>query len=194
MKKVSILLTLFIFASFTRALCDPVKSIKGAEVQATTMKMDKNKVVMQKKTGPAKKPTGWMKKNQPKLRDVNFLRTLEEKKRSQWVESSDEVISSREFLESVWGNKFSSPLQAREIKPSILDSGKSILKSYSDGNGSFEEGKILTTLKHLQSKEELFKKVFMGFRFSFDLTSRHVFLEMDVAPSTETRSGFMIRF
>lgn len=194
LRKVAILLTLFIFGMIARAWCDPVKSIKGAAIQLTTMKMDENRAVLQKKTVPAKESAEWFKKSQAKLRDVNFLRTLEEKKRSQWVESSDKVIYSREFLENAWRNKFFSPQQVRETKSSSSDSGQSILKPYPDGDGSFEEGKILTTLKLLQSREETFKEIFMGFRFSVDLTNGHVLLEMNVAPSTEKRSGFMIRF
>ena len=200
LRKVAILLTLFIFGMIARAWCDPVKSKKGAAIQLTTMKMDENRAVLQKKTVPAKESAEWSKKSQAKLRDVNFLRTLEEKKRSQWVESSDKVIYSREFSENAWRNKFSGPLQVRETKSSSSDSGQSvlkpypILKPYPDGDGSFEEGKILTTLKLLQSREETFKEIFMGFRFSVDLTNGHALLEMNVAPSTEKRSGFMIRF
>jgi len=194
MKKVSILLTLFIFASINHALCDPVKSIKGAEVQVTAREMGKNGVVVQEKAAPAKKPTGWIKKNQTARSNINFLRTLEEKKRSQWVESPDKVISFREFSENVWKNQFFSSSQVREVKSSGPDSRRFVLTSNRDGNGLFEEGNILTTLRLLHSKEQSFKEIFMGFRFSFDLTSRRVFLQMNVAPSTEITSGFMIRF
>ena len=194
LRKVAILLTLFIFGSVARAWGDPVKSINDAAIQLTLMKMDENKVVMQKKTEPAKESTEWSKKSQAKLRDVNFLRTLEERKRSQWVESSDKVIYSREFSENAWRNKFLSPRQVRETKSSSSDLGQSTLKPYPDGNGHFEEGKILTTLKLLRSKEETFKEIFMGFRFSFDLTNGHMLLEMNVTPSSEKRSGFIIRF
>jgi len=194
MKKVSILLTLFIFGSFVWAWCDPVKSIKDGEVQVTTMTIGKNKAVKQKKTETTNESAGWMKSSQDRLRDVDFLRTLEEKKRSQWIESSDKVISSREFSENVWRNKSSSPLQAREIKSSNFDSGKSFLNFYPDRNSSFEQGEILKTLKLLQSKEETFKQIFMGFRFSFDLTGGHLSLEVNVTPPAETRSGLTIRF
>mgnify|MGYP007056088547 CR=1 FL=1 len=194
LRKVAILLTLFIFGMIARAWSDPVKSINGAAIQLTTMKMDENKAVMQEKTEPAKESTEWSKKSQLKLRDVNFLGTLEERKRSRWVESSDKVIYSRKFLKSAWRNKFFIPRQVRETKSSSSDFGQSILKPYPDGNGYFEEGKILTTLKLLHSKEETFKEIFMGFRFSFDLTNGHVLLEMNITPSSEKKSGFAIRF
>jgi hypothetical protein len=158
------------------------------------MKMDENKAVMQEKTELAKRSTEWSKKSQANFRDINLLRTPEEKKRSQWVESPDKLIYSRQFLENAWRNRFLSSREARETKSSTPDSGHSILKPYQDANGYFEEGKILTPLKLLQSKEETFKEIFMGFRFSFDLTHGHVLLEMNVTPSSEKRSGFIIPF
>jgi hypothetical protein len=193
-KKFSILLILFIFGSFVRAWSDPVKSQKDAAVQVTAMTMGVNTVVIQKKAEPVKEPARWMKNSQDRLRDVGFLRTLEEKKRSLWVEMSDKVISSREFSENIWRNRSSSPLKAPEIKPSGFDFEKSSLNSYPDRNGSLEEGNILKTLKLLRSKEETFKQIFMGFRFSFDPTGGHLSLEVNVTPPAETQSGLMIRF
>jgi hypothetical protein len=158
------------------------------------MKMDENKAAVLEKTEPAKGPPEWSKKSQARLRDVNLLRTLEEKKRSQWVESLDKVIYSRELSENVWRNKFSPPLHTTETKPSSSESGESGFKAYPDENGSFEQAKTPTKLKLLQSREETFKEIFMGICLSFDLTNGHVFLEMNVTPSTEKRSGFLIRF
>ena len=192
--KVAILSTLFIFGMIYRAWCDPVKSINDAAVQLTTIKMDKNKAIMQKKTEPPKESTGWLKTSQANFRNVDFLKSVEGKKRSQWVESSDKVIYSREFSENDWRNKSPSPPEITETKSSISNSGQFISKLSSDGNGYLEIEKILTTLKLLQSKEDLLKEIFVGFRFSFDLTNGHVHLEMNVAPSSEKRSGFILRF
>ncbi len=192
--KVAILSTVFIFGTISRAWCDSVKSINGAAFQLTAMKMEENKAVMQEKTAVPKESTEWSKKSQPKFRDVNFLRILEENKRSQWVESSSKVIYSRELLVNAWRNEIFSPRQARETKSSTLDFGKSLLKPSLDGDGYFEEGNILTTLRLLQSREETLKEIFMGFRFLLDLTNGHVLLEMNVTPSSGKRSGFMIRF
>ena len=194
LRKVAILLTLFIFGSIARAWGDPVKSSNDAVNQLTTMKMDENNVVIQKKTEPARKPAESLKKSQVKFRDVNFLRTLEERKRSQWVESLDQTIYSCEFSEDAWRNKFISPRQVRETKFSNSDSGHSILKPHPDGNGYFGEGRMLTTLRLLQSKEEKIKEIFMGFLFSFNLANGHMLLEINVAPSSEKSSGFTIRF
>jgi len=192
--KVSILLTLFIFAMIVRAWCDPVKSIHGAAIQLTTMKMDENKAPMLKRTEPAKRSPEWLKKSQARLRDVNFLRTPGEQKRSQWVELLDRVIYSREFSENVWRNRFSNPPRATETKSSDSDSGQSTLKANPDENDSLEQAKTFTKLRLLQSREETFKKIFVGIYFSFDLTNGQVILGMNVTTSTEIRSGFLIRF
>jgi len=192
--KVSILLILSIFGMTVQAWCDPVKSIHGTAIQRTTMKMDKNKAPVLKKTEPAGESPEWSKKSQARLRDVNFLRTPQEKKRSQVVESLDKVIFSREFSEKFWRNKFSSPLHAPETKSSSSNSGQSTLKANPDENGSLEQATTFTKLRLLQSKEETFKEIFMGICFSFDLTNGQVLLEMNVTPSSEKRSGFLIRF
>jgi hypothetical protein len=194
LKKVAILLTLFIFGSIAWAWGDPVKSSYDAVNQLTTMKMDENNVVIQKKTEPARKPAESLKNSQVKFRDVNFLRTLKEMKRSQWVESLNRVIYSCEVSEDAWRNNFFSPRQVRETKSSSSDSGHSILTPHPDGNGYFGEGRVLTTLRLLQSKEETFKEIFMGFLFSFDLANGHMLLEINVASSSEKSSGFIIRF
>jgi hypothetical protein len=194
MIKVSILLILFIFACIVRAWADPAKSTKDAANQLTTMKMDKNEAPPHKKAGPVKERTESLKKNPAKFRDVDFLRTLEEKKKSQWLESLDEVIYTREFSENGRRNNFEGPLQVKESKSSGTDSGQSILRPYPDGNGYFGEGRIFKTLRLFKSREETFKEIFMGFRFSFDLTYGHLLLEMNVAPSSEKSSGFAIRF
>ena len=194
LRKVAILLTLFIFGMIARAWCDPVKSVNGAAIQLTTMKIDKNRALMQKKKEPVNGSAEWSKKSQARLRDVDFLRTLEERRRPQWLELSDKVIYSREFSENTWRDRFFSPRQAKENKSSNSDSGQSLFKPSPDGNGYFEEERILTTLKLRQWREEILKEIFMGFHFSFDLTNGHVFLEMNVTPSSEKRSGFIIRF
>jgi hypothetical protein len=194
LRKVAILSTLFIFAMICRAWCDAVKSINGAAIQLMTMKMDKNRALMQKKTVPLNELTEWLKKSQENFRDLGFLKTPDEKKRLQWVESLDKGIYSREFSENDWRNKFSSPGEARETKSPSSNSGRFVSKESPDENGHIEERKILTTLRLLQSREDLLKEIFVGFRFSFDLANGRVHLEMNVTPSSEKRSGFIVRF
>ena len=122
------------------------------------------------------------------------MKPQEEKKWWQWAESWDEVISSREFLQNAWRDKLFNSQQIREPKSSSTEFGQTILKPSADENGYFEQGKILTLLKLLHAKEETFKEIFMGFRFSFHPTNGRVLLEMNVSPSSEKRSGLIIRF
>jgi hypothetical protein len=193
-RRVSILLTLFIFGMIAWAWCDPVKSNNGAAVRLTSTKIDENKAAMLKKTEPANGSPNWLKRSQARPGHVSFLTILDEKKGSQWVESLNKVIYSPEFSENVRRNEFSKALYATGTQSSSSDSGKSILKAYPDENGSLEQSNTFTKLRLLQSREETFKEIFMGVCFSFDLTSGHVILEMNVTPSTDKRSGFLIRF
>ena len=130
---------------------------------------------------------------------VNFLKNLEEKKRFQWVDSLDKVISSYKFSQNTWRDNFFNFYEVPKIKPSNSDLGQSALRPHSEWEYSFEEGGLLTTFKSLQSKKEeiykeLFKEIFMGFRLSFAPMSGHIFLEMNSGPSSEKGPGFIIPF
>jgi hypothetical protein len=212
MKKVSILLILFIFGISTQVWADSVKSMNKDPNQIKTMRMEENNVTVQKKTGSGKEPFKITEKRKAGFRsvipysydgaiavssepDVNFLITLEQKKRSQWVHSLDQVISTYEFFQNDWRDKFLNFQKVSEIKSSHQDIDLSTLGPYPNRNVHFEEEGILTTLKLLQSKkEEIFNEIFMGFRFSFNPLSGHMFLEMNVAPSSEEGPGIMIPF
>jgi hypothetical protein len=212
MKKVSILLILFIFGISAQAWAELVRSMNNAPNQIKTMKMGENSVSEQKKKGSGKEPLKMTEKRRVGFQsvipfpydgattvrskpDVNFLITLEQKKRSQWVDSLDQVISTYEFFQNDWRDKFLNFQKVSEIQSSHQDSDLSTLRPFPNRNTHFEEVGILTTLKLLQSKrEEIFKEIFMGFRFSFRPLSGHMFLEMNVAPSPEKGPGVMIPF
>jgi hypothetical protein len=191
LKKVSILLILSIFGVTVRAWCDPVKSIHGTAIQLMTVKLDENKAPVLK---TAKGSPEWLKKDQARPRDLNLLNPFEGKKKLSLMESLNKIIHSRELPENGWRNKFSNSLHAAETRSPRSDSEQSPLKAYPDENGLFEQAKTFTKLKLLQSREEIFKEIFMGVCFSFDLTNGHMLLEMNVTPSPEKRSGFSIRF
>ncbi len=211
-KKVSILLALFIFGIFTQVWADSVKSINNAANQLTIMKMDENEVVMQKKKELTKEPTKSSKKRKAKFPpvmpysdygaimgsakpDVNFLKALEEKKKPRLIVSLDKVIYSYKHSQVDGRDKFLTFQDVIKTKSSNSDFGQPFLKPYPDGNKYFEEGRILTTFKLLQSKrEEIFKEIFMGFRFSFNPMSGHMFLEMNVTSSSENGPGLIIPF
>jgi hypothetical protein len=212
MKKVSILLILFIFGISTQVWADSVKSMNNTPNQIKTMKMEENNATVQKKTGSGKEPLKMTEKRRAGFRsvipysydgaiavssepDANFLISLEQKKRSRWVDSLDQVISTYEFFQNDWRDKFLNFQKGSDIKSSHQDFDLSTLRPSPNRNAHFEEEGILTTLKLLQSKkEEIFNEIFMGFRFSFNPLSGHMFLEMNVAPSSEEGPGIMIPF
>jgi hypothetical protein len=177
-----------------RAWGDPGKLIKDAANPLTTMKMSGNKAIPLEKVGPPNEPADSSKKTQAKSQHVDLLKAIEEKMNSLRLGSLDEVTYTREFSESARRNNFLGPRQVKEVKSSGSDSGQSILKPSPDGNGYFGETRTLRTPKLLPSKEETLKKMFMGFSFIFDLTYGHLLLEMNVAPSSERKSGFIIHF
>ena len=195
MIRVAILLSLFIFGSIVLAWSDPAKSIKDGTNPFMTTKMEESRPALLKKPGPAKDAAESSKKSRAKFPDMNFLRTLEEKKRSQWVGSLDEVIYTLEFSENGRRTDFLDPRRAQqEAKSPRSDLDPATMRPYPDENGYLEERRMLKILRHLQLREEAFKEIFMGFRFSFDLTYGYLLLEMNVKPSSEKGSGILIRF
>jgi hypothetical protein len=158
------------------------------------MKMGGNKALPLEKAGPPNEPAEPSKNSQIKFRGVNFLTAIEEKMNSLRLGYLDEVTYTREFSESPRRNNFLGLRQVKEVKSSGSGSGQSILKPSPDEDGYFGEIRTLRTPRLLPSKEETLKKMFLGFSFSFDLTYGHLLLEMNVAPSSERKSGFIIHF
>ena len=208
---VSILLILFIFAIVTHAWSDPDKSMNAAANRVTTMKMDENKGVVQKKRKPTPKPVQSTRKKNNKSqsalrcpddgsaiasikRDVDFLKAVEEKRKVRWIDL-DQILHSPESLRDTCNNNFLTSREAPAIKSSNTDFNQSLSKPFPAGSKYFEGGTKLETLRHLESKkEEILREIFMGLRFSFTPTSRHVVLEMSVSPSYERGPGLIIPF
>jgi len=175
------------------------------------MKMDENKGVVQKKKKSTPKPVqSTRKKNnksQPALRcpddgasiasirrDVDFLKAVEEKRKVRWIDL-EQILHSPESLRSACNNNFLTSREAPAIKSSNTDFTQSLSKPFPAGCKYFEGGTKLETLRHLESKkEEILREIFMGLRFSFTPTSRHMVLEMSVSPSYERGPGLIIPF
>lgn len=211
-KTAAILLFPFIFGITTLVYADSVKSINNTVNQETIMKMDENKAAMQKKVGVAKeskktltKPTAKSKSSIPYSEDgeiivstqfnTDFLKTLKEKEKSPLAKSFDKMIYFYGFSQNAWGENFLKFRGVEEAKSTNPGVSPSHLGSYPPRNNYFEDKRILQTFKLLQFKrEELSKEIFMGFRFSFNPVSGHLFLEMNAIPSFEKGSGFVIPF
>jgi hypothetical protein len=216
-KIISILLTFFIFVIVNQAGADDVKSKKNTANQDTTIKMDDNRVSVQKRMEPAKESATSLKKlkagfqstisypatnhgtitgSRTKLR-VNFLKVLEEKKKLHLSDSLHRVISSYEFFQHPWRDTLLSSRETNETNSPDSNFGHAAPNRYlnPDGEKYFEEGKIQSTLKLLQSKrEEIFNEIFLGFRFSFGAKNTHMLPEVKISPSFEKGAGFIIAF
>jgi hypothetical protein len=211
-KKVSILLPLFIFGITPHVWPDSIKSMNNTANPLATMKMDANDGAVQKKMESVEKTAKPLiesrARSQPALsysddgammddtkQDVNFSKAVEKKKKSSLTECLDKVIFSYNFVQNVWNDRFSYVVGAAEARSSNPEVSQSHLGSYPPGKQYFEEGRVLATFKFLHPKrEELFKEIFMGFRFSFNPLSGHMFLDMNANPSSEARTGIIIPF
>jgi hypothetical protein len=212
MKKVPILLILFIFGISIQVWADSVKSMNHASNPINPIKMDENNEYVQRKTESEKEPLKIIKKEGAGIQfdtpysndraitvssepNVNFLMTLEQRKRVQWIDSLNLTISTYEFFPMVRREKFLNFQKVSGIKSDDQEFDPSSMRPSLSRNNLFEEEGKLTTLKLLQSKrDEIFKKIFMGFCFSLKPMSRYMFLEMDVAPTPEKGQGVMIPF
>ena len=209
-KSAAILLFLFIFGITNQVYADSVKSIENTVNRETIMKIDENRVALQKKTEMVKDPPKASKKHTSEFlsnisykdrwwvtdnAQLNFLRTSEEKKKTSLTDYLDKVIYSYGFPQNAWGEKFLNFRGSAEAKSLNTDVNQSHLRPNPSGNKYFEERRILEVFKLLQLKrEEISKEIVMGFRLSFNPVSGHMFLEMNVTPSFEKGSGIIVPF
>jgi hypothetical protein len=212
-KRVSILFSLFIFGFATHAWPDSIKSMNNTINPLTITKMDENKGLVQKRIQSAKKTAKPLQKSkarsQPDLPcsdygvmmrntklDVNFLEALEQKRGSLLLtENLHKVICPYDFVQNVWKDRPSYFVGAAEATSSNPQNSQSHLGSYPPENRYFEERRVSAPFKHFQSKkEDLFRQISMGFHFSFTPLSRHMFLDLNAAPSLETGTGIFIPF
>ncbi|MGA2515402.1 MAG: hypothetical protein ABSG44_02505 [Thermodesulfobacteriota bacterium] len=131
-----------------------------------------------------------------KLR-VNFLRVLEQKKKLHLSDSLHKVIYSYEFFRDPCRDRFLRFRATDDTHSPDSTFDRTAPNRYLDPYGEkyFEEGKIQSTLKLLQSKrEEIFNEIFVGFRFSFGAKNTHMLPEMRISPSFEKGAGLIIAF
>ncbi len=201
--KISILSVLFIFAIAGHAWSGPDKSMKNAANSVTTVKINKNKGLLQKKVKPASKPVKSPKKSNTKpqsapccpdvepipeiaKKDVDFLKAIQERKETRWIGLYPTIYSS-EFLPA---GLTPAVFISREVP-----AGKTSSKPFPVGSRYFEGGMKLETLRRLESrKEELLREIFMGLRFSFTPASRQMVLQMNVATPSEEVPSLTVPF
>ncbi len=209
--KISILLTLSIFAMATYAWNHLDKSMSYAANRVTTMKMDENKEALQKRKKPTPRPLKPTKKVSARpqsahhppddgafiassKRHVDFLKAAEEKRKARWIDLDQITYSPDSFL-SPCSNDFLISREAPKEKSSNTDFSRSISEPYPAG-GTYLEGHTKSEMfRYLESKkEQILKEIFMGLRFSFTPNGRHLVLEMNVTPSSEKGPGLIIPF
>ncbi len=213
---ISIFVTFCIFVTAGPAAAGDVKSMKDTHNQETTIKVDENRIIFQKSKAPAGQPVRSFKKLNAGLQPthsysttdygaimgtailrVNFLQIMEETKKLRLTDSLHKVIYSYALFHDPWKDRLLSPGEINETDSSNSNSSQSILRLYQNPNGDkyFEEGKIRSTLKLLQSKrEEIFNEIFMGLRLSFGLKSKPMLVEMNISPFPEKGPGLIIAF
>ena len=210
--KVVSLSFLLIFGFITAIRAEPIKSINNGLNQETTIKMEENGMGLKKKAKPAKESDESLKKIKAKFQsgpsysddegrgsskkfDVNLLKVTEEKKKNLLPDSLDKLIYVDKFSQEGGIEKYLTLQEINKTNSSNSDFGQFVPRPRQNGTKYFEEEKTLATLKLLQSKrEEIFSEIFLGFRFSFYPMSRHIFLEMNVTPSSEKGPNIMIPF
>ena len=210
-KKISILLTFFIFVIVIQVEANEVKSVKYTANRETIIKMDGNTGSLQRKIEPAKEPARSTKKLKAGFQSgmlfdyggtsestkfsVNFLKALAEVKKFPLTDSLHKVIYSYHLFQNNWGDRSLTSAEINGAKSSNSGSGQSISNPYPIGDYYFGEGRIPSTFKLLQSKrDEAFKEIFMGFRLSLDPKSAHMLVEMNISPSSEKGPGVIIPF
>jgi hypothetical protein len=209
--KVAILFPLFIFGITIQAWADAVKSINVDVNQVKTIKVCENNSTIQHEAKTVKEPDESLKQSESICRpemsytdrgavmditepDVIFSKTLKKSTKLQWVGLLDKVIYSYVFFHEAWRDEFLTLQGVLETKSSGVNDNKPALKPLLNDH-EVGEGRIWAAFKLLQPKgEELFKEMFIGFRFSFYPTGGHMLLFLNATPSFDNELGLMIPF
>jgi hypothetical protein len=203
---------LLILGILTPIRAESIKSINHDSNQETTIKMKENGIGLQKKDRPRMLPVESLKKSKAKYQpspsytddeglwdnknfEMNFLKVSEKKKKNWSTDSLNKLIHFNKFSHESGIEKSLTFQEVNKTNSSNSDFGQLVLRPCPNKINYFEEEKTLTTLKLLQSKrEEIFREIFFGFRFSFYPMSGHIFLQMNGTPSSEKGPGITIPF
>ena len=177
--------------------------------QERIIKVEINKGTLQKKKGHVKttaKSSGKSQNRSPKMipyvdygammgkpiLSLNFIKAVEEKKRSSWAECLDRVTSSYAIARHASRNNLFNFMGNAEAQPSKPEPNPSLWGALSKENKYLGDSGVLEKFKLLQpKKEDLFKEISMGFRLTINPVSGHVFIEMNVTPSDKV-NGFIL--
>jgi hypothetical protein len=187
-KRITILLTLFIFCTVIQVWADTTGTLNGTFYGGSIIKM--NKLEEKHQPGISYKDDGEVPEDA--FEDA-FLESPKANKRLKLIESIEKIFSIYKFGETTWRYKFLDPQGVKETKSLNSEYGQSILKLHSNVNRYLEEGVAQVTFELFQSKLKR-TEIFILFHLSFDLKGEQMFLEMHLTPSSGKGVNFFIPF
>jgi len=176
-KRITILLPLFIFGIVTQVWADPTGTLNETLYQGSIISSSETPVSTE----------------DAKFEVNSFLEILKANKKFKWIESIDKIISHYKFGETTWRYKFLDPQGVKETKSLNSEFRQSTLKMHPNVNRYLEEGGAQVMFELLQSKLKR-TEIFMLFRLSFNPKVEQMFLEMHLTPSSDKGVNFFIPF
>ncbi len=183
-KRIAILLTLFIFCIVIQVWADTTGTLKGTFYEGSVIKMNE----IEERPHP-----GISCKDDEEVPESAFFERPEVKKKLTLTESLDKIFSIYKFAEPKWRYKFLDSQGFKETKHLNLEYGPSILNPYSNGNRYLEEGGAQVIFELLQSKLKK-TEIFILFNLSFNPKAELIFIEMNITPSSDKGVNFFIPF
>jgi len=167
-KRITILLFLFIFGIVTWVWADPAGTLNGNFYLGKGQ--DDNKFGLN-----------------------SLLESLRENKGSKLIESIDRLFSLYKIDETTWRYKFLDHQGVKETKSLNSEFSTSISKFYPNSNRYVEEEGTKAIFELLQSKSKR-AEIFILFHLFFNPKRDQMFLEMNLTPSSDKGVNFFIPF
>jgi len=167
-KRITILLFLFIFGIVIQVLADPAGKLNGNFYLGKGQ--DDNKFGLN-----------------------SLLENLRENKGLKLIESIDRLVSIYKIGETTWRYKFLDHQGVKETKSLNSEFSTSILKFHPNSNRYVEEEGAKVIFELLQSKLKR-TEIFILFHLSFNPKRDQMFLEMHLTPSSDKGVNFFIPF
>lgn len=183
-KRITILLQLFIFCIVIQVWADTTGTLNGTFYEESIIKM--NKLEERHQPGISYKDDG-------EVPEDAFLESPKANKKLKLIESIEKIISYYKFGETTWRYKFLDHQGVKETKSLNSEYGQSILKLHSNVNRYLEEGGTQVTFELFQSKLKR-TEIFILFNLSFNPKAELIFLEMHLTPSSGKGVNFFIPF
>jgi hypothetical protein len=183
-KRITILLPLFIFGIVIQVRADATGSLDGTFHQGNTINM--------RKFQEGHQPGISYKNDEEALGDV-FSESPGTNKRLNLVESIDRIFSLYKLAQTKWRYKLLDHQGIEETKSLNSEYGQSSLELHPNVNRYFEENSAKVKFELLQSRLK-WAGIFILFHLSFNQNREQRFLEMHLTPSSDKGVTFFIPF